>query len=127
MVKSSKYDEFSIYIIYFKGEIKDLPGTDSKVSPSKVKFVKAFDKILSNLQKTISLNDGGSESPVKKMIIRHKKTSIFEIPVEKIPEGCDGIPDVLLKEKKKSSTNFLYLINLREKYKFKNHCDCEKY
>jgi hypothetical protein len=51
---------------------------------------------------------------------------MVESCIKELPHSCEGLPDLVISEKKKAAQNFLSLLKLREKYKFKSHRDYEK-
>ena len=80
------------------------------------------------VQKTIGIPEESSDSPIFQNKLLSKKQSVvftIEPSSKKLPECCDGLPDMVVSEKQKASKNMLNLMKLREKYKFKSHRDYE--
>ena len=96
-------------------------------SPGKQKFANAIQKIMQAAQKNNGLEDS-TDSPIyqNKPVLKTKQSAIMlESCTKKLPECCEGLPDMVISEKQKAAKNLLNLINLREKYKFKSHRDYE--
>ena len=72
--------------------------------------------------------EDSTDSPIyqNKPVLKAKQSVIMvESCTKKLPECCEGLPDMVISEKQKAAQNLLDLMNLREKYKFKSHRDYE--
>ena len=73
------------------------------------------------VQNTIILTEE-KDSPVPKKLFLRGKASIIE--TGKVPTGLEGLPDLLIQEKKNAASNLLDMMKLRERYNFQEHSDC---
>lgn len=101
------------------------------MSPKK-KSMFAVNKLFEGLSKTVSFNQRQEfDNPVyeeKKNIFRGSSLIIREenIQAKKLPQECEGLPEILIDEKKKAAKNILSLLEIREKYRFKKHQNYNK-
>lgn len=95
-------------------------------SPKKKKIHQALDNIFKGINKTLSINKKENEEnsifDEKKNFLRSKSIFMQEtIENKKTPEGCEGLPELLVNEKRAAAENILNLLKLREKYLYKDH------